>query len=83
MSFYRDIITSHLLASTSDARIGGVGKTVEIDESMFGSCSLQPTFPMRCMYVAIYCHTGLFRETEIQQGPMLWPPEGLGSWRHL
>ena len=33
MSFYRVIITSHLLASTSDARIGGVGKTVEIDES--------------------------------------------------
>ena len=35
-SFVRDVIGSHLLASSASAKIGGVGMTVEIDESMFG-----------------------------------------------
>ena len=33
---FRDIITTHMLASYSDKKIGGVGYHVEIDESMFG-----------------------------------------------
>ena len=32
----RDVIGSHLLASSANVKIGGVGTTVEIDESMFG-----------------------------------------------
>ena len=37
----RDVIGSHLLASSANAKIGGVGTTVEIDESMFGKGGLK------------------------------------------
>jgi hypothetical protein len=29
-----EILASHLLGTTAGAKIGGIGKTVEIDESM-------------------------------------------------
>ena len=38
-----EIICSHMIATTSKNKIGGVGKTVEIDESLFGeefNCNL-------------------------------------------
>ena len=35
--FCSDIIGSHMLSQYSDKKIGGVGLTVEIDESLFGS----------------------------------------------
>ena len=38
--FDRDVIGSHMLATSSSTKIGGVGTTVEIDESMFGNGDL-------------------------------------------
>lgn len=35
--FVSDIIGSHMLSQYSDKKIGGVGLTVEIDESLFGN----------------------------------------------
>ena len=35
-TFFREIIADHLLETQQSHKIGGVGLTVEIDESMFG-----------------------------------------------
>ena len=35
-TYFREIIADHLMNIQADKKIGGVGKIVEIDESMFG-----------------------------------------------
>jgi len=66
---FRDSIGDFMLTH-GDGMVGGPGTTCEIDESMFGVLS--------CINV-LYLYS---REKEIQPGPHIWPPPGLGHrWR--